>query len=594
MDNSYFNSEWEARGKDSPTEATIARIEEIMEKYRFGYVYEPLEPRMNACFCASLKTDGFNSNGKGASPDLCKASAFGETMERFQNKKLNISLKYFDEYFKASEAVFPARPLTGNLPDCVETLITQIVDSLGSDIDVQKRRQLVDSLIAQITFSGNYVFRPFFSVKKHCQVDLPVQFLQIFTGTNGMAAGNTYEEAIVQGLCEIFERYAVIRIIVDQLTPPRIPDEEIDHYPSIRALMEKIEAEGNYEVCLYDASLGKGLPCVMCVIMNRETQTFGVKVGAHPQMIVAMERCFTEALQGWSLEQFSKASTVSFLMDGRQAWSEIRNILKISKGNFPPSLFGKIPSWTFSPRLNCEGVDNKTLLSNMVSLVEKLGGDMYVQNVAFLGFPAVYIYIAGVSEVVSIDYLWLKETQLLAAADRIFCNLDSVTEKDVDDLINLAKMRRNYIMCNTVNSISNSAYQVGMPGEGDEMGLLAAACCYKLGKDSAALSLLKNAPRTPYFNALKLFLNSLEHGLNMEQARHLVTSVAENSASERVLSDFKDRDGILGRLYPNCKYDCLHCDIPCRQNEVRKTYMKLLEADCRQSLRTETLQQLFQ
>ena len=593
MDIKYTDTEWDVRGKDSPTERTVTRIKDILSANGFHCSYEPLEPRMESCFCAMLKTEGFNCNGKGISPSLCEASAYGETMERFQNKKLNLSLKYFDAYFKQTEAAFPARPLTGPLPECVQSLRTKIIDSLGSGIALHERQNLVDDLISQLTFSGNHVFRTCYSVKNRCSQDLPVHFLQVFTGTNGMAAGNTYEEAVVQGLSEIFERYSVIQIITKKLTPPQIPAAVIETYPSILRMIKKIEADPNYKVLLLDASLGVGLPCVMCVILNRAAQTFGVKVGAHPNMLVAMERCFTEAMQGWTLEQFSKASKISFHMDGREAWSEIRNILKISKGNFPPSLFGETPSWTYTSWPNAEGTDNRALLTQMVSVVDRLAGDMYIQDVGFLGFPAVYIYVAGISEVVPTDYLWLKESQLLVAADRIFCHLDSITEQETQDLLSLARLRRTYLMCNTVSAISNCAYQHELPGAGDEMGLLAAACCYKLGNDKEALRLLKTAPKTPYFNALSLFLNALVSGIDRAAAEHLVRSVAESTAAERVLSDFRDRKNVLCRLYPQCSYHCEQCAIPCQQNEIRNTYMKLLASDRSCAPGTENLQSLF-
>ena len=42
-------------------------------------------------------------------------------------------------------------------------------------------------------------------------VDLPVSLMYTATGTTGMCAGNSLEEAWVQGLCEIMERHAFHR-----------------------------------------------------------------------------------------------------------------------------------------------------------------------------------------------------------------------------------------------------------------------------------------------------------------------------------------------------------------------------------------------
>ena len=46
-------------------------------------------------------------------------------------------------------------------------------------------------------------------------------------GSNGMCAGNTPAEALVQGLSEIFERYAIQEVLAGNIIPPDIPPEGI-------------------------------------------------------------------------------------------------------------------------------------------------------------------------------------------------------------------------------------------------------------------------------------------------------------------------------------------------------------------------------
>ena len=52
------------------------------------------------------------------------------------------------------------------------------------------------------------VFVPFVNTASRQPVLLPIYFVIMFTGSNGMCAGNTREEALIQGLSEIYERYA--------------------------------------------------------------------------------------------------------------------------------------------------------------------------------------------------------------------------------------------------------------------------------------------------------------------------------------------------------------------------------------------------
>ena len=99
---------------------------------------------------------------------------------------------------------------------------------------------------------------------------LPSFFNLVIYGSNGMAAGNTLEEAFVQGLSEIFERYASEMILSGKAVPPRIPDEYLQPY-NLWNLVEQIRENGKYDVAFYDCSLGKGYPVVGCIICDRKT-----------------------------------------------------------------------------------------------------------------------------------------------------------------------------------------------------------------------------------------------------------------------------------------------------------------------------------
>lgn len=69
---------------------------------------------------------------------------------------------------------------------------------------------------------------------------VPHVLADIYYGSNGMAAGNTMEETMVQGLCEIFERYAMRLVIGDLI------DRDV----------------------LFPENMGKQLPVVASVLVN--------------------------------------------------------------------------------------------------------------------------------------------------------------------------------------------------------------------------------------------------------------------------------------------------------------------------------------
>ena len=75
---------------------------------------------------------------------------------------------------------------------------------------------------------GPHLSIPFYHVHDDESVYLPERVLRDAVGTNGMCAGNTATEAIIQGLCEIFERYVLKKILVDDEEPPGIPLEYVN------------------------------------------------------------------------------------------------------------------------------------------------------------------------------------------------------------------------------------------------------------------------------------------------------------------------------------------------------------------------------
>lgn len=75
-------------------------------------------------------------------------------------------------------------------------------------------------------------------------------------GSHGMCAGNTQYEALVQGLCEIFERYVMKTVLEGQIALPDIPEEYIMRFEKIYNMFKNIQQDNHYIVKLKDASLG--------------------------------------------------------------------------------------------------------------------------------------------------------------------------------------------------------------------------------------------------------------------------------------------------------------------------------------------------
>ncbi|BDY93800.1 hypothetical protein MUTS15_24570 [Escherichia coli] len=118
-------------------------------------------------------------------------------------------------------------------------------------------------------------------------------------------------EARVQGLSEVFERYVKNRIIAESISLPEIPADVLARYPAVVEAIETLEAEG-FPIFAYDGSLGGQYPVICVVLFNPANGTCFASFGAHPDFGVALERTVTELLQGRGLKDLDVFTPPTF------------------------------------------------------------------------------------------------------------------------------------------------------------------------------------------------------------------------------------------------------------------------------------------
>ena len=581
------------RGKEVRPELTITRIRKILDFCGFECTYKEASPQLNACYSSRVSLHGFGSNGKGYSPEFCMASAYAELMERMQNRSMNVNARHDSDYSRKMVSLFPASDLQNELPSCIRALKEKLISTSGQFRPEEAKNQ-VDNLILRLSTDGRYAMYPFYSVEADKEVFLPKSFLTLFTRTNGMAAGNTLEEALVQGLSEIFERYAVRKILLDALTPPQIPRNYLKlHHPEIESIIQRIEENPRYRVSVLDASLGQGLPCTGCIIHDQQSLTFGVSFAAHPNRQIALERCFSEAMQGWTLETFSTCSTVSFAPFSRNSWSNVRNILKTSKGAYPTSLFDRQASWEFLPQDECIPQDNRSMLRSLTSLVKKLGSELFIQDVSFMGFPSVYIYAPGISEIFPVDVLTLQDYASGIEAQHLFTHLENFSPEKAERLMHIALNKRNHQLENSLNSLTGTMFEDSVPAAAARADFLAAVCCYYLGRDRDALALLASLPDSSYIRAVRYYIRARQYAMPSAEIRNLMLTIADRETADQIIRQFENREFVLQRIYPHCCGSCNTCETPCGQRQVQRDYEFLLELESKENLGISAIRSLF-
>lgn len=172
------------------------------------------------------------------------ASALGEYFER-------LSTNYFFADFWLGETVangpfvhYPNEkwfPLTEN-DDVPEGLLDARLRAFYDPENELTGSQLIDLQ------SGNEARGvcglPFTRQSDNQTVYIPMNIIGNLYVSNGMSAGNTRNEARVQGLSEVFERYVKNRIIAESISLPEIPAEVMARYPAVMESIATLEAEG--------------------------------------------------------------------------------------------------------------------------------------------------------------------------------------------------------------------------------------------------------------------------------------------------------------------------------------------------------------
>jgi thiazole/oxazole-forming peptide maturase SagD family component len=127
------------------------------------------------------------------------------------------------------------------------------------------------------------------------QPDLADHFYAV-TDSNGGAAGNTLDEAVLQGLCEVCERDAVALWWYNRMSRPQV---DLDSFgdPYVGVLRD-FYADMGRSIWVLDLSTDLSVP-VFAAISRREDEVEDIMLGfgAHPDPCIALFRALTELNQ---------------------------------------------------------------------------------------------------------------------------------------------------------------------------------------------------------------------------------------------------------------------------------------------------------
>lgn len=387
----------DARFKDASPLATVEKIKELLASYGIETYEVWHETSVPYCFALSVKIRGavFSVNGKGMTREFALASGYGELMERLQLGFTGATSLQKDGTTTLEDCntqLTPPQALLAEARPRYQRLADRYTKIMGSPMSP-------DGIVKQFTEShGKIECVPCYELTKGEKTLFPNKIRMRVYGSNGCAAGNTMEEAIVQAISELVERFNQSYINLHDLTAPDVPEEVLQSCAAAYEIIRYVRSMG-YRVTIKDCSLGKGFPVVCACFVHEKTGKYHTNFGAYPVFEIALERALTESFQGRNIDTISEFEEVVWDHASVKPMDHLTG--DFFKGSCPKSFgfFFGTPAYSYDPNTFFKGTTNKELLRECVAHFSQQGYEILVYDSSCLGFPTCQVMIPGYSEI---------------------------------------------------------------------------------------------------------------------------------------------------------------------------------------------------
>ena len=602
-------NEWRRRAKDRSPYDTVKLIKNILDTRGFTYEYKERKSDV-AGITSSVLSVQYNgvvtrSNGKGSSPEFTEASAFAEMIERLQNMCFYPQPYGYDKHYQRERYRYNPYPPTDYETEMAEgKLLYMYAESIAKSSSLY---ELMPEKVMEATklrfkelffdsFDNKVPVELFYNYKTGDKAFIPWCALIKFFSSNGMASGNTLEEAIVQAMCEIFERHSQMEMFEGKAVFPDIPREIAFESDYIRNIVTDIESRG-YKVYMKDASMGRNYPVVATFIVNPASAKATFRFGSHPSMEVALERTFTETLQG--RDTIAGAGWNDVVFSRKDDWRSNAdfNAIKIGNSIIQASYIIGKPTYEFERWERADKLDNKEMAEYLLDLLVNEGYTPYITDNSWMGFPSVAIFVPFFSEtkkVTSVKLTDIKERKNLCEAIR---KPDELTKEDAEDRAKYAISFRNASLEGNFGTMLY--FDAENPtGARDFPGYVAALLSvYAENYEKAYIFMdaaYKSDPDDSRIKAFATYLNGRSEGYGFEDSMKVIELLYEPAIAEETRELFSEPDQILKKTFFDCRGDCENCNITqCRNGKLNKFLSDLTKWKYEAGLDNKNLEKIF-
>ena len=400
-----MNNKTYIKGKDAALEESIASMQEKLAELNFDIEEASwLNPVPNV-FSVHIRDRDCGlmfTNGKGTTKKSCLASALGEYFERLSCNYFFADF-YLGQEFSQGEFV--------HYPD-ERWFIAESDDAVPDGLLDEKLWNYYDpdkELTASRIFDTNsgtgargICACPYHRLRDGEDIWFPINIIGNSYVSNGMSAGNTKNEARVQSLSEVFERYIKNKIIAEGICLPEVPDAVLQRFPQVVEAISKLEQHG-YHLRIADASLGGRYPVMSVTLINPRNATVFASFGAHPSFEVALERTVTELLQGRDLDQLDGFQSPSFDLDEVADHHNLETHFIDSSGLIAYDFFKNKADYDFCDWDHDASTSDE--FSYLSDIIHELGFDIYISDYEHLDVYSCRILVPGMSDIYPVDDL---------------------------------------------------------------------------------------------------------------------------------------------------------------------------------------------
>ena len=560
------------RYKEVTPEETVKKLKGLLEKLGIEVVEKWSNESSVGTYSlrVCIKGTDIGQNGKGMTKEFAMASGYAEFFERMQNgmfrfrmEKPTTEIPFVNAPEEKHLTVKEALNIdeTGKIKN---SFFENIVKQNGKENSIaEEQAQFIKKILnekSNLVEKEEYNYLSYYSVKNKDLEYVPDRLFSYLFDTNGMCAGNSKEEALIEGLSEILERYVGVKIFKEKVTLPEIPDTYIEKFPKVKKMVDKLKQSTEYYFRLVDCSFGGKYPVAGLYIIEKNTGKFGFKMGAHPDYGIAMERCFTEAAQGRDIYEYAETCLFDFYSGEDSKNRNLSEFIFSDLTAVPFQVIGEKSDFEFTEMPDVSELDNKTLLKKLVGIILEEGKDILVRDVSTLGFPAFSIAIPGMSEIsFDPDATYFN---LFVTMQRLLKDFGNITLENVKEVIKIMEVIVNQIGYEKLSILVSlkdiSVLPCEQIGEGAKYFL---AICYimdkqynkaaKMLEDLSFLAdnIMENPIERIMLKAVYYYASAMDKLQEHEKAMYYINILFDEEIANCIDISFKDRKNILVNHY---------------------------------------------